>query len=151
MSCIAPSKESSLLWAVAAVKGEWSDSREDIRDAFVDCRDRVDFDAFDEVAMDASVVDLSVICASRIAMRLSWLISFDDIGCFRGSVGFLRVSCNGVFHAMVDDLEVFPVIDDAGVAASSMPGACVDLNFFARIVLMFLVKTVFGISGWVGR
>ena len=73
---------------MAAVNGEWSDNRDDVRDAFVDCRERVDLDALDEVAMDASVVDVRAICASRIAIRFSWLISFEDIGCFRGSEVF---------------------------------------------------------------
>ena len=54
ISCIASSNESSRLCAVAAVRGDWSDSWDDERDAFVDCRDRVDFDAFDDVVLDIS-------------------------------------------------------------------------------------------------
>ena len=98
-------------------------------------------DAFDAVATDTSGVVVKASCASRMAMRLSWFISLDDIGFFRSVVGFFKVSCRGVFHAIVDDLDVAPVMDDAGVDASSVPGTWETvLNRFARIVAMFFCE-----------
>ena len=79
----------------------------------------------------------------------SWLISFDDNGFCLVAVVFLSVSCRGaVFYAMlVDDLDVAPVNEDAGVDALSFPFVGVCLNRFERMVAMFLVNTVFGMSG----
>ncbi len=63
------------------------------------------------------------------------------------------VSWSGTFQAIgpLALFEVVPVMDDSGdrkVAASSDPtdGVCF-LIFFARIVSIFLVKTVIGMSG----
>ena len=119
----------------------------------MDCLDRVDLDALDEVALDGSGLWLMANCASRIAIRLSWLSSFDVIGfilifilifCF-------SVSCSGVFHAMVDDLDVAPVRDEAGDDASSLPGIFAFEKFFDKILAMFFVNTVFGMLGWSQR
>ena len=70
----------------------------------------------------------------------------DDIG-FLIAVFCCKVSWSGVFHAMVDALDVAPVRDDAGDSALSFPGAVASLNFLDKIVSMFLVNTVFGMSG----
>lgn len=77
-------------------------------------------------------------------MRLSWLISLDDIGFFLIVVVCMRVSCNGIFHAIVEDLDAAPVRGDAGVDASSVPGTLeAVLNFFARIVSMYFCEHCF--------
>lgn len=48
---------------------------------------------------------------------------------------------------LVDDLDVAPVNNKAGVDASSFPGVFTCLNLFAKMVSIFLVNTVFGMSG----
>ena len=89
--------------------------------------------------MDCSGVAVRASWASKIAILFSWLISVDDINFFFVARFCFKVSCRGVFHAIVDDLDVVPVRDEAGEAASSFPRTISGLlNFFARIVSMFL-------------
>ena len=162
MSFIDDSRPSMRLWADAAVGGDRSVDREDVREVR-DRRDRVDFEVADLVA-PVSILWLQEWSprASRIAERLRSFNSREEGGfvCFclaAVSCCCWSVSCSGFFQAMVllrELLDVAAVRDDIAVTLVDVSSSVPELlgHFLIRRanrVAMFLVNTVTGISGWV--